>query len=240
MSSVETHYASLLAPVYTWMAGGKEVAFEFGRADLEGVLPTGTLAVDLGAGFGMHTVPLARLGWRVVAIDSSPLLLSELAESAERLPIAIHCADLLGFADHLPGGEHPDLILSMGDTLTHLPTMDTVAELVRRVAQQLPPSGRFVATFRDYTNLPSGDKRFIPVRADDQRILTCFLEDGGDHVVVHDLMHERTDGHWKTKVSSYRKLKLSQDALTTAFESVGMRAFVERGPRGMLQLVADA
>ena len=240
MASVETHYATLLAPIYTWMAGGTEAAFDQGRADLLPILPAGSLAVDLGAGFGMHAVPLARLGWRVTAIDSSPLLLDELMASAPELPVTVQCADLLDFATHLPDQEHPSLILCMGDTLTHLPSMSVVNELIRQVAEHLASSGRFVATFRDYTRLPVGDGRFIPVRSDEQRILTCFLEDAGDHVVVHDLLHERSGGRWETQVSSYRKLKLRARALVAAFESVGMRSSIEQGPRGMLRLVADA
>ena len=60
-SATDQHYATLLAPVYTWMAGGAEHAFSLGRADLEAILPAGSLAVDLGAGFGMQPVPLARI-----------------------------------------------------------------------------------------------------------------------------------------------------------------------------------
>jgi hypothetical protein len=43
----------------------------------------------------------------------------------------------------------------------------------------------FVATFRDYTTLPAGDARFIPVRSDPDRIHTCFLEEAQQHVRVH-------------------------------------------------------
>lgn len=240
MSSVEQHYATLLAPVYTWMVGGAEVAFDLGHADVRNLLPAGCLAVDLGAGFGMHAIPLARLGWQVVAIDSSPLLLAELVESARELRISAHCADMLDFADYLPSGVRPDLIICMGDTLTHLPDIDSVVSLARRVGEQLARHGRFIATFRDYTRPPVGNARFIPVRADEQRILTCFLEDAGEHVVVHDLLHERTDGQWKPRVSSYRKLKLQPETVMDAFRAAGMRATLEPAPRGMMRLIADA
>src|SRR6476646_5352642 len=62
MSSVSDHYSQLLAPVYAWMSGSVEAALDAGKAELDELnlpLPAGALVVDLGAGFGMHAVPLA-------------------------------------------------------------------------------------------------------------------------------------------------------------------------------------
>jgi len=240
MASVLDHYENLLAPVYLWMAGGADAAFALGQSDLDPVLRSGRFAIDLGAGFGMHTIPLARAGWRVLAIDASPILIRQLSAFAEGLSVASNDGDLLHFAEHLTVDERADLILCMGDTLTHLESIDAVEALSRLVAGRLAPTGRFVATFRDYTRLPSGDARFIPVRADEHRILTCFLEECDGFVRVHDLLHERAAGAWTTKVSSYRKLRLAPEAVRQIFLTAGLRATVQPGPRGMVRLVADA
>jgi SAM-dependent methyltransferase len=240
MSSVVEHYENLLAPVYTWMLGGSEAAFALGESDLASVLPSGQFAIDLGAGFGMHTIPLARAGWRILAIDSSPTLLDQLSGCANGLSVSARCGELLRFAEYLPTDERADVILCMGDTLTHLETPDAIPALSRTVAACLVPGGRFVATFRDYSRLPSGEARFIPVRADEHRILTCFLEEFGDYVQVHDLLHERVRDTWITRVSSYRKLRLEPEAVRQIFLAAGLRASVEPGPRGMVRLVADA
>jgi SAM-dependent methyltransferase len=240
MSSVIEHYENLLAPVYTWMLGGSEAAFALGESDLASVLPSGQFAIDLGAGFGMHTIPLARAGWRILAIDSSPTLLDQLSGCANGLSVDARCGELLRFAEYLPTDERADVILCMGDTLTHLETPDAIPALSRTVAACLVPGGRFVATFRDYSRLPSGEARFIPVRADEHRILTCFLEEIGDYVQVHDLLHERVRDTWITRVSSYRKLRLEPEAVRQIFLAAGLRASVEPGPRGMVRLVADA
>jgi SAM-dependent methyltransferase len=240
MSSVIEHYENLLAPVYTWMLGGSEAAFALGESDLASVLPSGQFAIDLGAGFGMHTIPLARAGWRILAIDSSPTLLDQLSGCANGLSVDARCGELLRFSEYLPTDERADVILCMGDTLTHLETPDAIPVLSRTVAACLGPGGRFVATFRDYSRLPSGEARFIPVRADEHRILTCFLEEIGDYVQVHDLLHERVRDTWITRVSSYRKLRLEPEAVRQIFLAAGLRASVEPGPRGMVRLVADA
>jgi hypothetical protein len=240
VSSVDRHYEDLLAPIYMWMVGGPDAAFALGQADLASVLHGGGFAIDLGAGFGMHTVPLARAGWRVLAIDSSPALLAQLSLLAKGLSVDVHRGDLLRFEEHLSTDESADLILCMGDTLTHLESTDSVIALCRTVASRLSSRGRFIATFRDYMHLPSGDARFIPVRADEHRILTCFLEEFEHHLQVHDLLHERAHGVWSTRVSSYRKLRLSPEAVRLACVAAGLQATVEPGPRGMVKLVAEA
>jgi SAM-dependent methyltransferase len=220
------------------MLGGHEAAFALGQADLAPMLGDRGFAIDLGAGFGMHAIPLARAGWQVLAIDSSPLLIRELSTLAEGLAVRAHCGDLLTFTDCLTVDERADLVLCMGDTLTHLERPDAVAVVGRAVAACLSPTGRFVATFRDYSRPPTGEARFIPVRSDEHRILTCFLEAFDDHVQVHDLLHERAQGRWVTRVSSYRKLRLSPAAVCQAFVDAGLQASVEAGPRGMVRLVA--
>jgi hypothetical protein len=102
MKSVQQHYAEHLGPVYSWMAGGVEVALERGTGELATLqLPesAGTLAIDLGAGFGMHAIPLAQCGFSVIAIDSDAALLRELTVNAGSLPIRTVVGDLLHLGD---------------------------------------------------------------------------------------------------------------------------------------------
>jgi hypothetical protein len=53
----------------------------------------------------------------------------------------------------------------MSDTLTHLRDMAQIAALLKAVFSALRPGGRFIATFRDYTRLPTGPDRFSPCAA---------------------------------------------------------------------------
>jgi SAM-dependent methyltransferase len=240
MSSVAAHYEALLAPVYLWMAGGIDNALALGASDLAGFAGPGGLAVDLGAGFGMHAIPLARAGYRVFAIDSSPYLIEQLRSFSKGLDVEAVVSDLIRFPEHLPPNRKADLVLCMGDTLTHLPEETAVAELGQRVAVSLAPGGRFVATFRDYTTLPTGNARFIPVRSDANRIHTCFLEEQSDRVLVHDMLYEKQGDRWSMQVSNYSKLRLSPAAVCRTFQSVGLTASIVAGPRGMVRLTADA
>jgi hypothetical protein len=72
MSTAKQHYDTLLSDVYSWMFGGFEAGIERNAAFFErlGIRPSGSrVAVDLGAGCGFRTIPLARLGFSVTAVD---------------------------------------------------------------------------------------------------------------------------------------------------------------------------
>jgi hypothetical protein len=239
MSTVHDHYSKHLGPVYSWMAGGVEAAISRGGTELDSLAlsprATGN-AVDLGAGFGMHSIPLARRGFSVTAIDTSADLLSELATQAATLPVRTAEADILSFRNHLTGA--PEVVLCMGDTLTHLPTLESVRSLFADVATVLDGGGVFVLTFRDYSSALSAEQRFIPVRSDADRILTCFLEYDEAYITVHDLLHEREGFQWKLRVSSYRKLRLAPEWVSEALENCGFRVAREAGLSGMIRLVA--
>jgi hypothetical protein len=221
------------------MAGGVPAAIERGRAELTSLgLACGEtgLAVDLGAGFGMHAIPLARSGREVVAIDTSAELLAELARHAGGLSIETLQADIAGFAGRL--ARKAQLLLCMGDTLTHLPALEAVESLIAGAGAAVNATGRFVLTFRDYSSALAGDKRFIPVRSDADRILTCFLEYDTDRVIVHDLLHERDGALWKLKVSSYPKLRLAPPWVVGRLEEHGFEVTRQAGPGGMVCLTA--
>jgi SAM-dependent methyltransferase len=238
MTSVFNHYETHLAPIYLWMAGGLDYALSLGTADVSELLDAPGYAVDLGAGFGMHSIPLARSGFRVLSIDTSSHLLEQVRRHSTGLQVKAVQADLRDFARHISAPA--DLILCMGDTLTHLQSTDEIKQLFHDVAASLRPGGRFVATFRDYRELPLGDKRFIPVRSDSQRIHTCFLEQMPERVVVHDIIHEYGTDGWSLKVSSYEKLRLSPDVVSQAAEGAGLCCRSTPGPRGMLMIQAHA
>lgn len=238
-STCADHYKNHLAPIYVWMAGGVEAAIQAGQAEIEALnLPAsqGGHVLDLGAGFGMHAIPLARRGARVAAIDSSAELLRTLDEIRGNLPVQTVCDDLLTFQRHIR--EAPSAILCMGDTITHLPERSAVESLIEQAARALRPGGMFVVTFRDYTVPLVAEQRFIPVRSDESRILTCFLEYEAKTVRVHDVLHERGAQGWVTRVSAYQKLRLVPDELIATLQSNGFDVRREPGMRGMVRLVA--
>jgi SAM-dependent methyltransferase len=241
MPSPAEHYANHLGPVYSWMAGGVAAAIDRGAAELNAIPlnPTaGGVAVDLGAGFGMHAIPLARRGFKVLAIDSCAVLLEELRAHSGPLPIQTVCDDLLSFQSHLPESTAVMALLCMGDTLTHLADTESIHKLICAAATTLSPNAHFVITFRDYSSALVAEQRFISVRGDESRILTCFLDYADSHVTVYDLLHERTPSGWQLRVSSYQKLRLKPDWVVGLLEANGFTVRCEPGASGMVRLIA--
>ena len=104
MKSVRKHYDEFLAPVYSWILGDFENAYQanvemFARLEL--APECGDLAVDLGCGPGCQSLPLAEIGFKVVALDFCQELLDELQERSGDLPISIVCDDLSKFTEYV-------------------------------------------------------------------------------------------------------------------------------------------
>jgi SAM-dependent methyltransferase len=233
------HYETHLAPIYSWMLGDIEAAFARSAAELEELrLPpaAAAVAVDLGAGLGLHAVALANRGFNVTAIDSSEVLLDQLRARCAALPIVAINADLEDFQDFVQ--RQPAVIVCMGDTLTHLPSFAAVEKLLAAVAASLAPGGVFAATFRDYaTKALEGNQRFILVRADQRRILSCFLEYSQDFVTVHDVLTEQQDGAWQQRVSSYPKLRLVPEWVAAKLIAHGLEVHRGATQSGMVRIV---
>jgi SAM-dependent methyltransferase len=101
--------------------------------------------LELGAGTGRVTIPLARDGRSVVALDQSPAMLARLRQRAERLPgsaasrITPVTGDLRSFA---VSGRFP-LVIAAFNVLEHLYTRGEVAACLQRIAAHLAPGGAF-------------------------------------------------------------------------------------------------
>lgn len=221
----QQHYETLLAEVYDWMQGGWDQRVRQSRELFENLLikpgQPGKAAVDLGAGTGYQAIPLAELGFTVTAVDASVTMLAQLQDhlneeakpdgaSSEAGPIHTVVADICRFAESL--GEPADLVVCMGDTLSHLESHQHVATLIGDLHRSQPAGGRIVLGFRDASQPLVGDSRFLPVRSDDDRIFTCFIEEIDEQTVrIHDVVHTKTNGGFVQNVSSYRKIRLTSD-----------------------------
>lgn len=238
--TVREHYDNHLSNFYSWMAGDFESKEKEFRNFLEdkGIVPSSTKkkAIDLGAGHGLQSVPLAKLGFKVTAVDFNAQLLAELRKNAEGL----HIETLNDDIKHIRAfaGEEVELIVCCGDTLSHLDNKREIKALLIDISTTLSKGGKAVFNFRDYSTELTGDKRFIPVKADDTRILTCVLEYEREAVIVTDLLYERTEMGWQQKVSSYKKVRISIKDVIEVLEGNGMQIELNQVINGMITMVA--
>ncbi len=240
MKSVRKHYDEFLAPVYSWILGDFENAYQanvelFARLEL--TPERGDIAVDLGCGPGCQSLPIAESGFNVVALDFCQELLDELIGRSGDLPISTVCDDLTEFAKHID--EAPALIVCMGDTLVHLTDVASVEQVIDRVSSALKPGGKFVYSIRDYVSVePVGADRFVPIRADDEQIFTCFLDYRESDVHVHDVLYTKENGEWTLHISDYLKLRLDTAKINSRLQANGLNISQQLTEHGMICVIA--
>ena len=256
--AVREHYEGLLAEHYTWLYGGlasniagaealfRELAIQPGQA--------AGRAADLGCGSGFQSLPLARAGFAVDAVDLSPSLLRELEANAHEHGIVVAEQpapgqlrlieqDLVTFLQRSAPQQY-ELLVCMGDTLTHLPSFSTVQQLLDAAARALQENGRLLLGFRDLSVELQDLDRFIPVQSDGRRIFTCFLEYEVEHVRVHDLIYCNTaapgePAAWQLTKSWYRKLRLGETWLSEYLLRTGFRVAHRNCVRGFITLLLE-
>ena len=239
MTTVREHYDTLLSEHYSRMFGDFETKAAEQRSLLErlGVAPAspGGMAVDLGCGSGFQSVALARLGYRVLAIDFSRRLLDELGHRTRGLPVEAVAGDIRDVARLAPPGVV--LAVCMGDTLSHLEREADLDRVFRGVAGRLAAGGRLVVSFRDLSGELRELDRVIPLGAWDDLVMTCFLEYEPSAVKVHDLVWVRHADGWRFRKGVYRKLRLAPGRVAARLAAAGFGVERHDAPGGMVALL---
>jgi SAM-dependent methyltransferase len=237
--STQAHYDAFLAGSYAWISGGpddqvrKNKKFFLSRSFIS---RDNRVAIDLGAGCGFQSIALAQLGYSVTAVDFCLQLLDELRSRAGSLPIETIQCDIRQYP--LWSGRHPGLIVCMGDTLTHLPGIPEVQDLVRRCFSELDPGGRLVLTLRDYSREPDGAVVVIPVLREAGRIFLCRLEYHTDTITVQDILYVCRQGAWERSAGKYTKIRIAPGMLTRMLTGAGFAIEYSSVKDGMITVIA--
>ena len=219
---VKEHYDTHLGFFYSWMLGDfEEKKNEFVKfCKKNSVIPHDSgLAIDLGAGNGIQSVALGELGFKVKAVDFNQTLLTELETKTGDLQIETLNGDLRDIPKFKPN--KPELIICCGDTISHLDNELEISRLIENINDILTSSGKIILSFRDYSLELKDTQRFIPVKSDSNKILTCHLEYFDKKVKVTDLLHEKIDNEWVQRVSSYDKVRTTKGMITNMLNSQG-------------------
>jgi len=237
--AMQEHYDRFLAEYYLWMAGGFEANAETSHRffGTHGIVPRDTrVAIDLGAGCGFQSIPLAEAGFTVHAVDLCQPLLDEITARSQGLPITVHTGNILDYSHW--SGHRPELIVCMGDTLTHLPDMHAVSDLILRCHAELRPGGLCVFSFRDYMAAQPGDVDVIPVRKDKDRIFLCRLEYAKDAVQVTDILYARSAGRWSRTSGQYPKIRIGSYAVRKILADAGFSILYCSTGSGIITVIA--
>ena len=238
--TVKEHYDNHLGYFYSWMLGD----FDTRQIEQEEyfsrncIFPkSNKLALDLGAGNGIQSISLSKLGFEVKAIDFNAQLTNELDLRCSQFNIEVIRGDITD--PTLLSSYSPELVVCMGDTISHLESIDHLTFFFKNIQRVLDPGGLFIVSYRDFTKELNNEQRFIPVKSDQTRILTCFLEYFPDYLKVTDILHEFEDGVWVQKVSSYKKLRLSLDVLRCILTKSDLNLLKIEFIRGMNYMILE-
>jgi SAM-dependent methyltransferase len=237
--TIKEHYDNHLAFFYSWMVGDFEKVSneELKFFETNGTIPIqNKKAVDFGAGHGVHSVALAKLGFKVSAVDFNSQLLGELKKNKKELEIDVIEADISKFSETI---QDVELCLCMGDTIAHFESKEKLQKFFENIFRSLLTKGKFIISFRDYSSPLEGANRFIPVKSDDNRILTCFLEYYDTYIHVNDILHEKVEGRWKQTVSYYKKIRLNKLMIEEILIRLGYKLIAESVKRGMIYMILE-
>ena len=236
--TVKEHYDNHLADFYSWMIGdfdkGKDSFKDF--CINHDIKPNKTgFAIDLGAGNGIQSIALGEIGYKVKAVDFNDKLLSELKVKTNGLPVELINDDIRNIKTFT--NSQVDLIICCGDTISHLETFEQLDKLMHDCFDLLDSRGYLILTFRDYSFALTDTQRFIPVKSDENRILTCVIDYSDDKITVTDLLHEKLDGTWIQKISSYDKLRIRTDKVISKAEKIGFSIIENENKNRMIYLI---
>ncbi|NIR17626.1 MAG: class I SAM-dependent methyltransferase, partial [Desulfobacterales bacterium] len=225
MASVRKHYDNFLAEHYSWMFGDFNATVQENKDffKLNSIEPrSGGKALDLGCGSGFQSIALAKLGYRVLAVDMCETLLNELRNRSAGRDIVAVQGDILDYSIYADKGPF-EVAVCMGDTLTHLQKTREVSALFATIYPLLEQGGRLALSFRDLTAELKGIDRIIPVRSDDDKIMATFLEYEETLVNVHDIVFVKGDSGWDLRKSTYRKLRIGMGQVHDFLQHLGFR-----------------
>ena len=163
-------------------------------------------------------------------------MLAQLKKTAKDLPIETICDDLSNFTNY--ESDNIELVVCMGDTLTHLDAYKKVQALLDSIFSSLQTGGCLILSFRNLTQELVELDRFIPVKSNETTIFTCFLEFEEDIVRVHDIIYEKNNDHWVLKKSVFQKLRISPDWTQKYLQEIGYTIEFYDEQNGLIFIIA--
>lgn len=120
----------------------------------------GARILDVSAGIGTQALPLAALGYEVVARDPSPGAIRRLRREADGRGLSIDAAvaDMRTVSRSVTG--QFDAVISFDNSVPHLLSDDEIVATFRGLANLLAPGGTLLISVRDYSRVDRAPTSF--------------------------------------------------------------------------------
>ncbi len=204
--------------------------------------------LDASSGAGAQAIPLALLGFDVVAADPSPGMIRKAQEIAARYGVADRIQfERAGFLELRQDVTGPfDAVISKGNALPHLLRDDEIEAAIRAFHDLLRPGGTLVIGMRDFGPFMEDRPRFIPGFThefdDGSEFITFDLwewRDGPPVIATQNLFIVRGSGHvYETIKREVTFRPLSTDEVKVVLLEVGFEDVTDQPDRTERVLVA--
>lgn len=204
--------------------------------------------LDAACGAGAQAIPLAQLGFDVVAADPSPGMLRKARELSAQYGVGDKIefvqTDFLHLTDFVTGPF--DAVVCKGNALPHLLLDAEIETTLRTFYDLLRPGGLLVIGMRDFGLLVEGRPRFLPGFAhtfeDGSEFITFDLwewEDGPPIIATQNLyiVHGKDDDY-RTMKRQVIFRPLSTDEVKVVLLELGFQKVANQPDRSEQVLVA--
>lgn len=202
----------------------------FRKKGIERVLVTGCKA-------GAQAIPLAQLGYDVVAVDSSPGMLKKAQETAEEYGVLDKIQFERATFEELPDViEGPfDAVVCKGNSLPHILEDEVIETTLLTFYEMLRPGGSLVIGMRDFDPFIEHRPRFLPgfdhIDDDSNEFITFEIwewEEGPPVIATQNLyMVKGKSPKFETIKRSVRYRPLSLDEVKVVLLELGYEDFGE-------------
>ena len=163
--------------------------------------PSECRILDASAGIGTQALPLAAMGYEVVARDLSPESIRRLRREAEGrgLEIDAATADMRDVAGSVRGSF--DAVIAFDNSIPHLLTDSDIRKCFAGLSRLLAPGGRILISVRDYGSVDRDSSAYLDYgeRDRDGRRLRMGQEwrwRSPTHYRTTMIVEEKTESSW--------------------------------------------
>lgn len=204
--------------------------------------------LDASCGIGIRAVPLAKLEFEVVAVDSSAGMLAQAHDMADYFGVSeritFERGDLTELMDLVEGPF--DAVVCKGNALPHLLPDDEIVLALLSMFELLRPGGTLVIGMRDFAPFMEYQPRFLPgfdhTLEDGSEFITFDLwewESGPPVIATQNLFIVQGKGK-KYEATKHRVIfrPLSTDEVKVVLLEIGFEDIVDQPDRSERVLVA--
>ncbi len=207
-----------------------------------------TRVLDASCRAGAQAIPLAQMGFEVVAAEASNGMLAKAQETAAQFNVADRIRFVQSDLIELPRRVSPpfDALVSKGNALPHLTEDTEIETALHGFFTLLRPGGMLVIGMRDFSQFMEDRPRFIPGQArrleDGREFITFEIwewRDGPPVLARQNLFIVQGKGrHYETTRRRVVFRPLSTDEVKVVLLEVGFTAIEDQFDRGERMLIA--